>query len=163
MNAVGRLSGKSLPPVRGRGFARGNPPLEFQAARPFAEETEAKQTAGIRAVAESMAEAWKNREQGPGQGCWPRSIPVMPEKFSFRELETGQMPRSCIPLGIRYGDLAPATVDLSENYCFMITGESGAGEYLRGLADWLGKRGEGNRLWFPGPVREDSPDRKSVV
>lgn len=157
VNAVGRLSGKSLPPVRGRGFVRGNPPLEFQAARPFAEETEAKQTAGIRAVAESMAEAWKNREQGPRQGCWPRSIPVMPEKFSFRELETGQMPRSCIPLGIRYGDLAPATVDLSENYCFMITGESGAGEYLRGLADWLGKRGEGNRLWFPGPVREDSP------
>ena len=143
VNAVGRLAGKTLPPVRGRGFVRGNPPLEFQAALPFMEETEAKQSARIKAVAETMSNAWKGRS--------PKRIPVMPEKISFQELGTEQLPRHCIPLGIRYGGLETAVLDLSEDYCFLIAGAEGSGrkEFLEALADRLRRRGEENQVyWF---------------
>lgn len=145
VSAVGRLSGKSLPPVRGRGFIRGNPPLEFQAALPFPEETEARQTARIRAVAKTMAEAWKGRG--------PRGIPVMPERISFRELEPERFPGHCIPLGIRYGDLAPAVVDLGEGYCFLITGpdRSAVSGFLKALEGMLRQRRPGDRICLLGP------------
>lgn len=145
VSAVGRLSGKSLPPVRGRGFIRGNPPLEFQAALPFPEETEARQTARIRAVAKTMAEAWKGRG--------PRGIPVMSERISFRELEPERFPGHCIPLGIRYGDLAPAVVDLGEGYCFLITGSdrSAVSGFLKALEGMLRQRRPGDRICLLGP------------
>ncbi len=144
VNAVGRLLGKSLPPVRGRGFIRGNPPLEFQAALPFQEDTEAKQTARIRTVAKTMAESWRGR----GQGHWPRRIPVMPERVSLRELDAGQLSGHCIPLGIKYSDLTPATVDLWEDYCFLITGtdRSAIGGFLKALEDMLQNRDSEDRI-----------------
>lgn len=147
-NAVGRLSGKSLPPIKGRGFARGNPPLEFQAALPFPEETEAMQTAKIKEMAGTMADAWK--------GGSPRRIPVMPDEILFRDLETGELPRHCIPLGITYGSLTSAFVDLSENYCFLIAGERGADVFLRALTDRMAERNRGDRFCLLGPARGDS-------
>lgn len=155
VNAVGRLAGKSLPPVRGRGFVKGNPPLEFQAALPFSEETEAKQSARLKAAARAMADACKGKS--------PRRIPVMPDKISFQDLETAQLPRYCIPLGIQYDSLEPAVLELSEEYCFLIAGKEGSGrkEFLEAVADRLKERNKEDRLYWFGFGKEGEAGAES--
>lgn len=115
-NIVGRLNGASLPPVLGRAFVRSNPPIEFQAAM-FAEGFNDKQrNENIRKVSEEINKTWKGKRAVP--------IPVMPDVVSTHLMLEYYINRTVLPVGIVRSDIKPAFVDLTEKYCFMITGDS---------------------------------------
>jgi S-DNA-T family DNA segregation ATPase FtsK/SpoIIIE len=124
---VGRLDGLSLPKIIGRGFVKGNPPIEFQSAL-YATGDDEKQRVGIvRKTAFEMNAVWKGKTATP--------IPIMPDHITFENVRSAFAERTVIPLGINYSDIKMTSVDLGDNYSFLVTGgiSSGKSEYLQGL------------------------------
>ena len=125
---VGRLDGMVLPKVAGRAFFKGTCPVEFQAAMFLEGETERERSDRLKSMCAAMDAAW--------DGPRPEPIPVMPEELSFADLYKSYQNRTEIPVGIGYDNIRPATVDLTDNYNFLVSGtmNSGKSKFLVGTA-----------------------------
>lgn len=113
---VGRLDGMTLPKITGRAFFKGNPPVEFQAALYAGGVEDEERAEQIRNLADEMNAVW--------DGERPKPIPVMPEEITVPMMENYYTVRNQIPLGIGYSDIQPAVLDLSSQYCMVVTGEN---------------------------------------
>lgn len=116
VNIVGRLNGASLPPVIGRAFIRGTPPIEFQGAMFAPGNNDKQRNDNLRIFSEKTNKEWTGKRATP--------IPVMPEVVSTHLMLDFYSDRLILPLGISRSEIKPAFVDLTEKYCFMITGDS---------------------------------------
>jgi S-DNA-T family DNA segregation ATPase FtsK/SpoIIIE len=119
---VGRLDGVTLSNVIGRAFFKGTPPVEFQAALYANGQTEREKTLSVQDISMQMNSAW--------DGPRPKPIPVMPETVSVEMMEAEYCSRYVIPFGIKYSDIRPATVDLSDNYSMVVAGSIGTGKSM---------------------------------
>ena len=115
-NIVGRLNGMSLPPVQGRAFAKGNPPVEFQTAMYAPGANDKERNDNLRLHVEKINRAWTGRR--------PASIPVMPDVVSAHMMLEQYSDRMQLPVGIAKSDIKTSFVDLTEKYGFIITGDS---------------------------------------
>lgn len=119
-NIVGRLEGMSLPKVLGRGFYKGNPPMEFQAAIFADGETDRDRSMTLKAITDRMNTAWTGKR--------PKPIPVMPETVTAQNLLSDFNTRTSLPLGISCEDIRPACVDLANNYSMVVAGSMRSGK-----------------------------------
>ena len=118
----------SLPPP-GRGFLRGNPPVECQVAQPLRGHADFEQIQALQSLGSGMCQSWT--------GTLPSVIPTLASWVSFSPGE----PRACsesggppapdwIPLGVEHQGLQPAGLSLSEE---------GPGFLLAGVSPKCGK------------------------
>ena len=113
---VGRLNGASLPPIQGRAFVKGNPPVEFQTAM-FAEgRSDKERNDNLRLIVNRFNTEW--------HGNRPSPIPVLPDTVTSHMMIEYYRDRMLLPLGITRSDIKAAYVDLTERYNLVITGES---------------------------------------
>lgn len=117
---VGRMDGKSLPKVLGRAFFKSTSPLEFQTAMYAKGDNDVDCAKNIRQTAELMAESWN--------GNLPMPVPVMPDKISLSKLKSSYKTRTCVPVGIGYESIAVEQIDMTTQYCCVITGSIGCGK-----------------------------------
>lgn len=141
---VGRISGVGLPNLPGRGYSRGNPPLEFQTALYVDCQTEPEQNRELERLAKVMDENW--------QGARPRRIPIMPEKINPSMLSYTK--RDFLPVGMDFNTLEPTYVDLSQQYNMLICGskQSGKSSYLNALSSILLTRADNKIYVFDTPA-----------
>lgn len=115
-NIVGRLNGAVLPQVLGRAFMRATPPVEFQAAMFAPGNNDKQRNDNLRAFSEQVNKEWSGKRAIP--------IPVMPDVVSTHLMLDYYAERMILPVGISRSDIRPAFVDLTEKYCFLVTGDS---------------------------------------
>ncbi len=113
--------------VKGRGLAEaGNDVLEYQTALALEAPDDYQRLERIADVCEQMKEAW--------QGTCAKKIPEIPEKpvwSQFHELDDYKelsVRRDCLPVGYRKADAMLYCLDLSELYCYLITGTPRSGK-----------------------------------
>lgn len=113
--------------IKGRGLVRiGEEVLEFQTALAFAAEDDFSRMEGIQELAEKMKAIWNRKEA--------RKIPEIPEKpvwEEFTQLDEMQKMLSDgrrLPIGYDFKNAAVYGIDLSRNYCYMITGRARSGK-----------------------------------
>lgn len=128
---VGKLDGMSLPKIVGRGFYKGTPPLEFQAALYADGDNEKEKTDYIKKLSVQMNAAWK--------GSKARPIPVMPDKISFEKALSEYAIRTMIPVGFNYENISMSYINLEDNYSLVVTGSIGTGKSktLSDMADMI--------------------------
>ena len=115
-NIVGRLNGMTLPAIQGRAFAKGNPPIEFQVSMYEEGLNDKQRNDNLKVRVEKLNREWA--------GNRPAAIPVMPDVISTNMMMEHYRDRLVLPVGIIRSDIKTAFVDLTENYGFIITGES---------------------------------------
>lgn len=103
---------KSLPPVAGRGFVRGEPPMEFQTALYLDRPTEPEQYRALEELAREMDRRWT--------GPRPRRIPMLAESIAPEDPEYAEPAR--LPVGQDVQTLETAYVDMAERYRLLICG-----------------------------------------
>lgn len=132
---VGKTSGK-LPAVMGRGFTKGNPPLEFQTALPAPGENDKTISDNIRKIADAMNRKWN--------GIRPAMIPEMPDVIPYGSIKT-----SGICLGLSTEKVSPITLDPTKQHYLLISGmaQSGKSELLQVAARQL-KQNMGGSLYI---------------
>lgn len=111
---VGKV-GNQISAVTGRGYVKGNPPLEFQTALPAAGETDQAITRKIRECAAEMRRCWR--------GVLPAMIPEMPETIPY-----GSVRGDGIALGLSVDKVAPVCFDYRKQHFLMISGTGGSGK-----------------------------------
>lgn len=111
---VGKRNGK-LPAIVGRGYAKGEHPLEFQTALPVPGENDAEVTANIRKIASVMSERWT--------GVCPRPIPEMPEVVRY-----GSVGKDGICLGLSTDKVLPVCYDYKTQHYLLISGTEQSGK-----------------------------------
>ena len=111
---VGRVSGE-LPPVMGRGYAKGNPPLEFQTALPAPGDDDKTVSDNIKKIAEYMRRAW--------DGDLPAMIPEMPETITYGSVKT-----KGIALGLSVDKVQPVVFDITTQHYLLISGTEQSGK-----------------------------------
>lgn len=138
----------ALPPIPGRAYGRGNPPLEFQTALYLDYPTEPAQHEALARLAQSMDRCWT--------GTRPRCIPVLMDRVSMADME--YIDPTCIPLGQDFQTLDTAYADLSFAYSLMVCGpdQTANGSYLELLCRVLSRRPD-NQLYIV-----DSSDRTLI-
>ena len=118
--------------VKGRGLAvSGNEILEYQTALSLEAPDDYQRLERISEVCEEMARAWS--------GSPAKKIPEIPEKpvwSQFHELEDYKQflgRKDCLPVGYRKSDAMIYNLNLSELYCYLITGlpRSGKKNFLK--------------------------------
>ncbi|HWI51374.1 MAG TPA: type VII secretion protein EssC [Symbiobacteriaceae bacterium] len=109
--AVGRTGGMEPANLPGRGLVKGAPPLEFQTALPAPGETEWERSGALRALCESLGQAW--------QGARPRPIRALPEVVPLA-FGSG--------IGLEVADLEPFSPSLDEGPHFLVSGPVGSGK-----------------------------------
>ena len=118
--------------VKGRGLAiSGNDILEYQTALSLEAPDDYQRLERISEVCEEMARAWS--------GSPAKKIPEIPEKpvwSQFHELEDYKQflgRKDCLPVGYRKSDAMIYNLNLSELYCYLITGlpRSGKKNFLK--------------------------------
>lgn len=112
---VGKTDGLEPENMEGRGLAKGNPPLEFQAALPAEGKNESERVARIRQYAERMRESWKG-------ACAP-PIPVMPEMIPF-----GSVHGSGMAVGLSAQFVEPLCLPENRKHYIPIVGTGGSGK-----------------------------------
>lgn len=117
---VGRLDGSKVPQNPGRGFLKGTPPIDFQAAIYADGDNDAQRNSYLKNLFSQMNRMWN--------GTLPKVIPVMPEHFGIAELERTYCTRTLIPVGISYETVDVLSVDLSDNYSMLLTGTNNSGQ-----------------------------------
>lgn len=118
---VGRLEpGMSLPRIKGRAFAKGNPPVEFQMSWYANGINDRERTENLKSIAENMNHHWK--------GDRPLAIPVMPDIVSIELMLKDYKEREILPLGIDRADISTDYSDLSTNLALTIVGTKGSGK-----------------------------------
>lgn len=112
--------------VRGRGLALVNGSvLEFQTALSIEAEDDYQRSERIVARCEEMNEAWTGR--------WAKVVPEIPEQpvlSEFSQLEdynTMVQGNRSVPIGYNMEDASVYGVDLSDTYCYLVTGKSRTG------------------------------------
>lgn len=123
VTVVGRLDGMTLPKVLGRAFAKGNPPIEFQAALSADGENDREMMLAVKELTARMNAAWT--------GPRPRPIPVLPETVTFEEMRAEYTNRTLLPVGVSCDDIRPSYIDLTTNYSLLITGSVHSGKTRR--------------------------------
>lgn len=114
-SVVGRLEANVvLPKVKGRAFFKNQPPIEFQTALYARGENDKERSNEIKRIAAKLNSEWT--------GSLPKAIPVMPETITYEQLASNYNDIAKIPVGYDYTNVAPAYVDLSDNYGMVIAG-----------------------------------------
>lgn len=154
---VGKLEGLSLPKVIGRGFLKGNPPTEFQAAMFSEFDSEQERVEYIKRLGEEMREAWRGKTADP--------IPVMPDIIHISDVIRAYKSRTIIPLGISYTDIKPLSVDLGDSYSMLITGSIGSGKsaYLSLLTEMTLKRFPETKVYVFDGIKKSLSDLQNAV
>ncbi len=131
---VGRLDGMTLPKTMGRAFAKGKPPVEFQAAMYSEGENDVLRAADLQNVFSQMNSKWTGQRAKP--------IPIMPNEISIEDLEQVYTERTMIPVGFSYETVSPYAIDLSDSYCLTVSGtlRSGKSTMLLQLAQMIKRR-----------------------
>ena len=145
---VGKLDGMSLPKITGRGFIKGTPPLEFQAAMYADFKNEKDRTEYIRERSAEMSSAWS--------GKTAPAIPFMPERVAADDIIGSYQTQTMIPVGMNYDNIRVMTIDMSENYCMAITGDSACGKsaYLARLTEMQMDRFAGSKVYVFDSARK---------
>lgn len=143
---VGKITGKVLSNIAGRAFIKGNPPLEFQAALYAEGENEREQMHHLTELMKKMNVAWTGKR--------PREIPVLPEKVLVSSMMGEYKIRNRIPIGISVKGIEIYHVDLSENYCFLATGNSRTGKssLLKNMVSVMEQREDNRFFIFDSPA-----------
>lgn len=138
---VGRLDGMVLPKVTGRAFAKGNPPLEFQAALCAGGENDREVMLAVKELCAKMNSAWT--------GVRPKPIPVMPEIVNYSDMLAEYTIRTLIPLGIGCEDIRTACIDLADNYSLLISGSvhSGKTQKLMQIAEMVKQKFQDTKVF----------------
>jgi S-DNA-T family DNA segregation ATPase FtsK/SpoIIIE len=119
------------PPRPGRGFLRGTPPIEFQAALPAPGGSDQERMEWILALGEKMRAAWKGPRPHPIESL-PYSLPL-PE--SAGPLRAGCPHAS--PQGKDFETLLPLGMNLEEDGpVFLVTGSAGQSGKTTALLAW---------------------------
>lgn len=111
---VGKTTGK-LPAVTGRGYVKGNPPLEFQTALPAPGETDKAVNDHVTMLARQMRDSW--------QGDTPAPIPEMPGVISY-----GSVRVEGICMGLSTQKVRPVCFDWKKQHFLLISGTSQSGK-----------------------------------
>ncbi len=104
-----------LSSVTGRAFAKGEPPMEFQAALPAPGNNDMDMVANMRQLANEMADVW--------HGMVPASIPELPETVWY-----GTVPSENIVLGLSCEKVLPVCYDYKKQHYLMISGMEKSGK-----------------------------------
>ncbi len=112
---VGKTGGLEPENMEGRGLAKGNPPLEFQAALPAAGKTESERVARIKRYAEQMRGKWK--------GACASPVPIMPEVVYFDSVHGGGM-----TVGLSSQFVEPVSLPKNRKHYMPIVGTGGSGK-----------------------------------
>lgn len=133
---VGKVSGL-LPQIPGRGFSKGNPPLEFQTALPGPDTDEKTITSFIRKVGAAMDTVWDGKRPDP--------IPEMPEKIAY-----GSVRGRKIVLGLTTDRIQPAEYDWEAQHYLLISGtpQSGKSNLLFAVVRQMKERMSGKLFLF---------------
>ena len=125
---VGKVT-RELPAVMGRGYAKGNPPQEFQAALPMQGREDKTVSDNIRKMAKLMQDAWN--------GNLPAMIPEMPETIPYGSIKTKD-----IALGLSTDKVQPVIFDHTKQHYLLISGieQSGKSSMLQVVAGQLKQR-----------------------
>lgn len=111
---VGKIAG-NVPSLPGRGYAKGNPPLEFQTALSAPGKTDKEVSENLRRLIELMGNCW--------QGERPRIIPEMPEQIPYGSIKTKT---AC--LGLSVERVMPVCYDYISQHYLLISGTPGSGK-----------------------------------
>lgn len=113
--------------IKGRGIVRmGESLLEFQTALSLKAENDFKRLEKIEKLAEEMRSAYKC----PGA----RAIPEIPRNFVWEDFaRQGEVQRilqdkNSLPIGFDTQKAAVYSIDLSQTYCYLVSGKSGSGK-----------------------------------
>lgn len=112
---VGKTNGLEPENTEGRGLAKGNPPLEFQAALPARGKSESERVSKIKECAEQMRACWKGNCASP--------IPVMPEVIPF-----GSVHGSGMLLGLSAQFVEPLSLPENRKHYMPVVGTGGSGK-----------------------------------
>lgn len=104
---VGKTNVK-LPNVMGRGFAKGNPPLEFQTALPMPGDDDKTVSEHIRSTAAAMNRAWS--------GDRPERIPEMPDIIRYGSVHTDGV---CV--GLSAEKVKPIELPITQQHYLLIS------------------------------------------
>lgn len=132
---VGKVSEK-LPDILGRGYIKGNPPMEFQAALPTPGADDVEISDNIQKVAYVMESGW--------DGSLPEPIPEMPDVIPYQSVSDGVM------LGLSSDKVKPVIWDYRKQHYFMISGlpKSGKTSMLKAITAQFLEKGEGEIYLF---------------
>lgn len=130
---IGRMEGKSIPYNPGRALLKDTVPVEFQTALYANGCSEPERANSVKQMCDEMNRAW--------QGERPKKVPVMPEQVDILSMKNAYKQRAKIPVGISYDTIDTAYLDLSENYCAIISGSmnSGKSSFLCKLIDIMSR------------------------
>jgi len=133
---VGRTEGK-LPPVMGRGYAKGTPPLEFQTALPMPGDNDLEVADNIRAAAAAMKRSWTGES--------PAAIPELP-----REILYGSIRADGVCIGLSVERVQPICYDHEKQHFLLISGrdERETSGMLRMVARQLREKLGGTLCWI---------------
>lgn len=113
--------------VKGRGIVRaGETILEFQTALSLKAENDFKRLEKI----EKLAEEMRNAYEGP----FARAIPEIPKNFVWedfagrRQVQEILQDENSLPIGFDTQKAGVYSIDLSQVYCYLISGKSGTGK-----------------------------------
>ena len=119
------------PPRPGRGFLRGTPPIEFQAALPAFGSSDQEQMENILALGEKMRTAWK----GPG----PQAVESLPYSVPLPKRTRPPKPARphVCPQGKDFETLLPLGMNLEEDGpAFLVTSSAGQSGKTTALLTW---------------------------
>ncbi len=122
---VGKVSSE-LPAIMGRGYAKGNPPLEFQTALPAPGADDKAVSDNIKYLAKIMQKKWS--------GDLPTMIPEMPDEIPYGSIKTNG-----IALGLSADKVQPVVFDYDRQHYLLISGieQSGKSTMLQVVAKQL--------------------------
>lgn len=113
--------------IKGRGLARvGEVLLEFQTALAFPADDDFTRMESIRALGEQMSASW--------QGKRAKAIPSIPEHpvwdeyVVWEDAEKLFEDEQLLPVGYNFRNAAAYGINLSRNFCYLITGKSRSGK-----------------------------------
>ena len=113
--------------IKGRGLTKiGGQILEFQTALSFPAEDDFKRMEKITQLAELMQQKWTGKQA--------KAVPEIPEHPVWTEFAVLEDTEKLIqddrhlPIGYNVQNAAPYGIDLSRNYCYLITGKTRSGK-----------------------------------
>ncbi|MDD4729782.1 MAG: type VII secretion protein EssC, partial [Dysgonamonadaceae bacterium] len=120
---VGKTDGLEPEKAAGRGLAKGNPPLEFQAALPIEGMNENERVSKIKDTAILMDKKWEGKKAKP--------IPIMPAIINFGTVEIED-----IAVGLTYKDVEPIGISFAGQHYIIVSGKpmSGKSNMLKVIA-----------------------------
>lgn len=112
---VGKTNGLEPENMEGRGLAKGNPPLEFQAALPAEGKSESERVVRIKQYADQMRSIWK--------GACASPIPIMPDVIPF-----GTVKGRGTVVGLSSQFVEPVSLPETRKHYLPVVGTAGSGK-----------------------------------